>query len=566
MKFSPMFLAIGAMLAPFATQAAMYQLKEIAKPDTYKQSFPAALNNANQALVNLNGMYSFPVDLNAIDVATSAYLNDKLTAVELEDLKRGNISANAQAVLEAYLQENSSAANIQRFASVFAFRGDSQQVFKWRETATVPTNNEYFMDINDEGSLLGVATTNFKQQTFLAKATNEQPNPVPVKVWVPEPMFVAGMLQTSKGKFMLKPPYTEYGGGFSFAKAMSNSGYIVGYGSVGMSQASEATMKSLCTGESQPQLLCYYNYTKSGAYDLQGLIWRLNVNGVPEVTRQLKVFGDRYTGKPHTLAQYPAVTYLSTPLDVNEKGIAVGTSVFSDSADIRYSYLVGSYVHSATHAAVFDGDEVRAFINTNDYLSSQATAINNKNIVVGSASKVLLSYPRDKMFVYNYDTDTIKWVTDLFDTASTTPAAINDQNYVVGTTEVFTAGTSTRRNVGFLADVSNDKFYDLNTLVGCDNKYNIVAATSINEKNVVLATAIIEVDKRDAKGELMKDSAGNQLKENKAVPVQLTPIANGKIDECVANKNDTYERQGAATSTLGLLLLPLALWRRRRQH
>ena len=91
MKFSPMFLAVGAMLAPFATQAAMYQLKELTKPDNYKQSFPMAINNANQSVVNLTNMYNFPVDLNAIDLG-NAFIESNLTTAELDDLKKGIIS------------------------------------------------------------------------------------------------------------------------------------------------------------------------------------------------------------------------------------------------------------------------------------------------------------------------------------------------------------------------------------------------------------------------------------------------------------------------------------------
>lgn len=566
MKFSPMFLAMGAMVASFATQAAMYQLKELPKPDNFKQSFPAGLNNANQSLVNLNGMYNFPVDLNRIDAANTGYLVERLTANEIDDLKRGIISANAQAALEGYLQANAGFATVQRYAGVFAFRPDSQQVYKWRETATVPTNNEYFMDINDESVILGVASANYKQQTFLAKATDTEPNPQPVKLWVPEPMHMAALVQSDKGKFYLKPPYTDYGGGYSYARAISNSGFIAGFGSVGMDASIEASLKSSCTGESAPQMLCYNNNAQTGSYITRGLIWKLNSNGVPEVVRTLNYFGDRNTGKPHGLAKYPAVSYTSNPVDINDKGIAVGSSVYSDSTDIRYSYGVGDYVYNTTHAAVFEGDEVRGFINPKDYLSSYAMAINDKNIIVGYASKILQSFERNKMFVYNYDTDTLTWVTDMFETASTSPTAINNQNFAVGTTEIFTSGTSTRRNVGFLADINNNKFYDLNTLVGCANTYNIVSATSINDKNVVLAMAIKEVDKRDAKGELVKDSAGNLVKENIAVAVQLTPIANGTVDDCSATKNETYERKGAAAPWLALMLLPLVMWRRRRHH
>lgn len=91
-----------------------------------------------------------------------------------------------------------------------------------------------------------------------------------------------------------------------------------------------------------------------------------------------------------------------------------------------------------------------------------------------------------------------------------------------------------------------------------------MSANDINEKNVIIATAVKQVDQRDSKGELVKDTAGNVLKEEVAVAVQLNPIPNGSIDSCGATPDQTYERQGASFGWLALLaLLPLAIRRRR---
>lgn len=555
-----MFLAVGAMLAPFATQAAMYQLKELAKPDNYKQSFPVAINNANQSVVNLTSMYNFPIDLNSIDL-NNAFIEANLSTAEFDDLKKGIVSGNAQAVLEAYLQQGASDFTFQRFANVFAYRPDVGNVVKWRQ-GDVPTSNEFMVDINDSSVMLAVAGTPFTQQTFLPKATDTNPNPVPQKLWVPESMKFASYIRSDRGMFVVPPPYTDYGGGYAYAKAISNSGYIVGYGSIGLSETSIASIESTCNGEYLPVALCYYS--ASSDYQTQAVLWKINtITGKPEVVRTLKYLGDKNSGQPHTLKKYAAITYGSLPFDINSDGIAVGSSVYSDSDDIRSSYY-GDYVYSATQAAVFVGDEAIPIVNPKDYLSSVAYSINDKDIVVGAANKIMQSYERSKMFVYDYGTNTIRWVTDLFETASTVPAAINNQNIAVGKTEVFTAGTSTRRSVGFVADLNNDKFYDLNTLVGCSTEYSIVAANAVNDNNIIVATAVKEVDKRDSKGELVKDSAGNVLKENIAVAVQLTPIANGTIDDCSTTKSETYERKGASSGLFALLLIPAAYWRRRR--
>ncbi len=242
--------------------------------------------------------------------------------------------------------------------------------------------------------------------------------------------------------------------------------------------------------------------------------------------------------------------------------------MYSDSDDIRF-YIIGlsgrDEVYHALHATIFDGTELKSFIDPKEWSASYATGVNNKNIITGFAVKNINSGDRNRFFIYDYNTQKLTFPADLFASASTAPEAINDNNLIVGTTEAATAGTSTRRNVGFLYDLNANTFKDINTLLSCKSAYTIVTATDINEKNVIVATAIKEVERRDIKGELVKDSAGNVLKEEIAVAVQLNPIPNGTIDNCDTSEEQTYERQGASFGLFGLLaLLPLALRRRRR--
>ena len=152
----------------------------------------------------------------------------------------------------------------------------------------------------------------------------------------------------------------------------------------------------------------------------------------------------------------------------------------------------------------------------------------------------------------------------MFETATTTPKKINDNNKIVGITEVFTPGTSARSNVGFVYDLPSNTFKDLNSLLQCNSGYNIVSADDINDNNVILATAVKQVEKRDVKGELVLDSAGNVIKEPVAISVQLNPIANGTIDNCSTELSEGYERQGGAVHFGWMsLLLMLGFFRRR---
>ncbi len=564
MKFTPMFVALLPALTVFASQAATYQVVELGPLSTHKSTFSQAINNNNQSIGNASDLYNYPVDLDKINF-DAPIITSNLSAVEIEDTKKGNVSARALSVLLQYLSEQSTNYTVQRYARTYPVRLDTKQMVRIRETSTVQTNNEYLIDINDLNHTVGHATAPFKQQRFTPAATQNQPNPVEQNLWVPEKSHLKAILTTDKGSFTLEPFYNDVGGGFAISRGLNNTGTIIGFGSTAMSAESEAVIKANCDGGQTPELLCFYQTALADPYQSNGLVWQLDSFGKPGVPRVLKVFGDRYTGQPHTLNQYTGITYTSTPNDLNDAGLVVGHSTWSDSADIRYNGNTGrDEVYSAIHAAVFDGDEIKHFIDDQEWLGSSATSINNKGLVVGYANKIITSAIRSKFFIYDYNTDRLTFPADLFETATTTPKKINDNNKIVGITEVFTPGTSARSNVGFVYDLPTNTFKDLNSLLQCNSGYNIVSADDINENNVILATAVKQVEKRDVKGELVLDSAGNVIKEPVAISVQLNPIANGTIDNCSTELSEGYERQGGAVHFGWMsLLLMLGFFRRK---
>lgn len=565
MKFSPLFVAMLPAVVAFTGQAATYQVVELGPIDGYKSSFVAAINNNNQIVGNLSNQFNYPIDLTSVDF-TNAVITSNLTAAEIEDVKKGNINAKALAVLINYLQASTAAYTTQRFAGTYPVRLDTKQLVRVRDTATVQTNNEYLLGINDLSQMVGYATAPFTRQSFTPAATTTTPNPVAQQLWVPAPMHFAGVIFTDKGKYTLPAAYTEYGGGYSVGRALNNNGKVIGYGSSSMAADTQAAVAKACDGTTEPQALCYYRNAITNSYDTLGMVWQLDANGKPGAPQLLGYLGDKNTGKPHTRTDYPAVTYTSTPNDINDAGLIVGASMFSNSDEIRF-YLIGlsgrDEVYHAFHATIFDGTAVKSFIDTKEWNSSFATAVNNKNIITGYAVKNINSADRNRFFVYDYNTQKLTFPADLFASASTVPEAINDNNIIVGTTEAATAGTSTRRNVGFIYDLSANTFRDINTLLSCKSAYTIVTATDINEKNVIVATAIKEVDRRDSKGDVVKDSSGKVLKEEIAIAVQLNPIANGTIDNCSDASATTYERQGGSFGFLGLLALLPLFWRRR---
>jgi uncharacterized membrane protein len=563
MKLTPILIAMLPALAVTASQAAVFQVVELGAAEGYKSSFAAAINNSNQSVGTNSNQFNFPVDINAVDY-TNALITTNLTAAEIEEVKKGNVNAKALGVLLGYLKNNVAGYTVQRFADAFAVRLDSKQRVLLRQTSTVPTNYEYLVGINEQNQLLGYGTAPFTQQSFTPAATTAVPAPVAVKVWVPAPGYQLGVVVSQGQPHLLPPLYTDFGGGFSLPRDINNNGQVIGSGSIAVPETTQTTVKTLCDGKNEPVQLCYYRQAIAGTmYTSSALLWQLDANGKPGTPVKVGYLGDKNTGLPHNKTDYSSVNYYSQLQEINDQGVIVGSSVFTDSGDIRFSPLTyRDEVFTTMKAVHIVDNKVESFINQSEWESNNATGINNKNIIVGSARKLWYQGP-DRFFVYDMAAKKLTFPTDLFNTANTIPEAINDNNIVVGSTEAFTTGSSTRRNVGFMYDIATDKFSDLNTLLPCDSGYSIVNAMGINDKNVIVATAVKAVDKRDIKGDIVKDSNGVVVKEEIAVAVQLNPVAGGVADNCSKPEDTNYERKGGAGGWLGLCLLPLLLLRRK---
>ncbi len=566
MKFTPLFVAIGAAFTAIATQAATYQVVELAPVDGYKNSFASAINNNNQIVGNLTTRFNFPIDITGVDF-TNTSITGSLTAAEIEEVKKVNINAKALTVLLFYMQTFQTEFKLQRVPNVYSSRLDTKELFNLRETATLKTNDEYLVDVTDRGEFLGYGSATFIKKPFTPAPTETTPNPVEQQLWTPVAGSNLGVIASERGKITLPPGYTEYGGGLSIPRAMNNNGRVIGVASMGMSDANIQSIKTSCTGKILPVEICYY--TSASLYETKPVYWQLDGAGKPAAPVALGFAGDKGTGKPHTKTDYPAISYGSVLNDVNDRGLIVGLSTYSNSDEIvsvynQYTLSWQDVISSGNHAAIFDGNEVKSFIDIKRWISSEAKSVNNKDLVVGYASEVVNGNAAPRFFVYDYATQKLTFPTTLFSSANTVPEAVNDNGLVVGTSQNYIAGFAKPRQVGFLFDNVKGTFQDLNKLVACNTPYNIVQAVDINEKNVIIANAVKEVDKRDSKGNVIKDAAGNPEKEEIPVAVQLIPIPNGSIDDCAAAPDATYERKGAATGWFSLLLLPLLWWRRQR--
>ncbi|MDX1391201.1 MAG: DUF3466 family protein, partial [Rheinheimera sp.] len=216
------------------------------------------------------------------------------------------------------------------------------------------------------------------------------------------------------------------------------------------------------------------------------------------------------------------------------------------------------------HATLFEGSEATPMVDVDEWLRSSAVAINNNNIAVGNAFKVINSGTRSKLFYFDYNTNRSETVTGFFNSSNTNATAINNNNQVVGRGEVIIGGTTTRRNHGFIYDINSDSFRDLNSLLSCNSAYTIVDAQDINNDGVILATALVKKTRKDSLGNDILDTSGNPEQAEVAITVKLEPVANGEVENCNTEQSN-YEREGGTVGFGSLIFASVVLWWRRRR-
>lgn len=597
------------MLSLSAAQAAVYDVIEVGDVPEVRFTTAAAMNDAGEIVfnggissVNLassnavvpsfsgysNGdgrsYYNFPLDLDAIDF-TSDSVKALLSEEQLADAINGITDANSLAILMS-----SNPAKQPKGLALPYFKtsnSDAQNVIL-RDFTAAPArgNSEYLYDINNQSVAVGIASTPFTLQSFTPAPTEETPEPVAQKVWLPEGPMVLGTIWKNGMVSTIPAPYQELGGGYSLAHAISDTGYIVGIASTGMTEDKKTVAIESCDGKVQPVALCQHKLiaespaffdvlnpalfsnaiTNQGYYQRAGMIWKLSGDTISAPV-QLGYLGDKNTGLPYTGENaVDKINYISRPLDVNNDGLAVGWSVYSDS---EREVIVGigsggeqlKSIERSYQASLFADGQVLPLVDPIEWRRSAAVAINNNNIIVGGAVKVINSDQRTKMFIHDYSLNKTEFVDGFFVSSSTIPRDINDHNVIVGKADVLLANTPFRRDRAFMMDLTTKTFTDLNTLLSCNSEYTLVDALSINNQGEILATALVEKEQRDLKGDLILDEAGNPITTKLTTTVRLQPIANGSADNC-GDIEDTYSRQTGSFSFAWLLALGLIGWRR----
>lgn len=378
--------------------------------------------------------------------------------------------------------------------------------------------------------------------------------------------------------YPVTPIETRYGGGISAVFDMNENGTAVGYSSYKLGKNREDFINDTSGGCADPALLANIpkdiciQKIQNGMYHIQA--FKAKVSAVNEV--ETEPLGLLIT--PHSDDDR---AFSSQALAVNNHDVAVGYAHGWDDANVvtpaSNERMTGSYAvifkkDENGNKVVFDFNQPHYYFGSgNVYPFSRAYDINDNGLAVG--------YTRNtetfvKKFFY-VDTNVpesemeIVMPKDFFTTSVSTAAAVNNHGVIVGEAQIETHNESAqnpRRTAGFIYDTASDSpmIIDVNTLLECKSKYNILKASDINDAGQISATAIVKSESYDAKGEPILDDSGNPVMRDVARAVLLNPIAGGEVDDC-GLLDDKVERQGASVGGMVLFSLLAIFGLRRRK-
>ncbi len=573
-RFNYSLLCSAMALAACTANAATYEVVDIGGVDQTRHSFALGVNGNGDVVGISREHFNFPIDFDhldmdaiELDINVKKQTNPELYAdVSFERVQNRDLNAATLDYLFSYLTNQSTNYTVQKIGNQTAFQTSNGFLSELNLFDAVDESIGDFTRstfdqvnaINDDGWSVSSATDKMVYTSYTPDATETTPEPEAVNIWSKGFADRKGVVSDGVNKTVIQSPEILFGG-TSYLTDISNSKFVVGYAAIGFS-VNGATALENCTAltDSVNQMRCAISVrnefikNKQRFYKYRAFRWTLDdtMAVIEEQTKQLELL---FTPKESDLR-----THLSAAYGVNEVGHVVG---YSDG--FRKPSDFDNDNSTREVATYYDGATVREFIDQekDSDRNSRAVDVNDNNIAVGYVEKFKNFDFIKRMFVYNADTDTVTYPNGFFSSSETVAAAVNNHNKVVGTAEVENTVGQTRRQRGFIYDISSDTITDLNKLISCNNPYTIAEAKDINDDGVIVGTAIKTVEKRDSLGAIIVDDNGEPVMEAVARAVKLIPIADGSVEDC--NTNDagdviTYERKGAGFgvfATLGLLLL-----------
>ncbi|GHF92453.1 DUF3466 family protein [Thalassotalea marina] len=572
---SVLTLSISSALAISAAQAATYKIIDKGAADKFKFTYAQQENNLGQMAVSGTDSYNFPLQFQYFDeadfdaIVLAAGRNHELVngINDIEDeeaLRAGNPTANDLFWAVYYIRDvRSSSIYYQKYGDIVAMTnfGDESteftvydQKFEGTDTYTRSTV-DYINGINDQGWVYGNGSAPFLPVKFTPSGGDE------VTLWLSE-FTTRGFLTVDRGETIvpIMPPEATYGGE-SAVLDINENGVAVGYASTSIVEEIKEVIEDETGGCRDPKVLedlpfeACVQLRANGMYNNEAFKWIIDENGVIST----EALGFLVTPNVDDKRQHVSVAQA-----VNNHGVVVGYATgWWDETETEPS----RNERSSTYAVVFKDGEVKDFTEDHSkHFRSRAYDINDKGIAVGHAETVSNGSVRKKFYYVDTNAENPQMVlpTDFFVGSSSSARAINEHGIIVGQGEVETHNdnSSPRRTHGFMYDINTDTFTDLNDLLPCDSKYTVIEVRDINENNEISGTAVLKVERRDAKGQIMKDADGKALTEDVVRAIKMSPLGSGEPEDC-SEVVDKVERKGASLGLFSLSILTLFGFTRR---
>jgi hypothetical protein len=586
-------LSIYSALSVSFVNAATYKLVDQSEATKLKHTYAQHQNINGDMAISGTNVYNFPVQFDYFDDEDfddiEAFALIRYTTVhelnDIEDseaLRAGNPTANDLAWVVRWLQDATSGKgrNIeyQKVGDTIAMtnlNGVTEDYDLWDEKfegsdQLTRSTIDIVSGITNSGISYGTATAPFMPSDVFTDDDGDEH-----VFWLRE-YGIRGFFSYNQGEqiHQIVNIDTQYGGGTSAVMDVNEAGIAVGFSSYKTSQNYIDIIEDETGGCADPDIVpgrltleaCIAELqlrSNLTPYHSMALKATLSSNGSP-VIEQLGL-----VVTPHPDDER---SYTSYALAVNGTGVAVGyadgfldETVTEPAEDERRAYQ---------YAVVFKNGEVIDL--TGDHSnkgSSRAYDINDAGIAVGHITKAIGGKAVEKFFYVdtNAPKEEINMINpdDYFSGSDSTVRAINNSGLMVGEGEIETHNESSqnpRRTAAFVYDMENDIFTNLNNTIACSLRlsYDILEARGITDAGLISATAIVKVDRRDAKGEIMLDANGTPLKEDVVRSVSLEPMPDdGEV--CTAEEENKVIRKGASVSFSGLFTV-LALFGLRRKY
>jgi len=564
---------------------ATYKVIDRGDVDSLKYTYAQKENSSGVMAVSGTDVYNFPVqyqylneeDFDLIEIyAFNSYLNvHELQNLEDKDaMIQGNPTANDLAWIVRWLQDTQNGKGLdsryQKIGNTVAMLNfgaglEIKEIPLWdvpyaNSNALTRSTIDIISGITDSGIIYGTGTAPYLPMDPFTDSNDD------IVTHFLRDFGQHGFFSYNQGVDVhaVTPLETRYGGGISTILDVSENGVAVGYMSYKINEATEEFINNVDGGCVDPDRLvdipleiCIQNLQTS-MYHSIAFKSQVSANG-DVITETLGLLITPHADDKRIHSSYA--------LAINSNGVAVGYADGWDDETVteptdaerrNYSYAV---VYKNGDVIDFNGDHT-------DAINSKAYDINDEGIAVGHVLKFVDGRSVQKFFYVdtNVENSEMAFVNpdDFFNGSDSTARAINERGFIVGEGEVEThneSASNPRRTAAFIYDMNNDAFTNVNTLLSCNNIYSIIEARGINDDNIISATAIVKVDRYDAKGEPMLDSNGNPIQEDVVRAVTLQPI-DGEIEDC-SEVEEKVERQGAGLGFGSLFALFIIGFRRK---